>query len=333
MNSGYRPVDPRGCSRRHVLVAAAASTLGLSSVVHAQSEGPVTIVVPTSPGSGPDVIARLIAQRLSPVLKANVIVDNKAGANGIIGASYVAKAPPDGKTLMLYDRMTLAVNPLLFSKLPYDPEALTGISDIATVDLLFAVPANAPYQTWADMVSYARANPGKLTVGTAGIGSVQHLSLVLMKRHYGIEVADVPYKGIAPAVTALLGGQVGGVITGQETVLEHIKAGKLRALAVGSAQRSPLLPQVPTLKEAGAPGDLLVPTSFGLFGPSKTPAAVIAAIHDGVATVLQDPSLVSNLAARGLIVHPSTGAALRDAVLSDRSRFAKLIQDAGIKIN
>jgi tripartite-type tricarboxylate transporter receptor subunit TctC len=314
------------------MIAAAACTLGIGSPVHAQSGGAVTIVVPSSPGSGPDVIARLIAQRLSPVLKANVIVDNKAGANGIIGASFVAKSPPNGKTLMLYDRLTLAVNPLLFSRLPYDPEALTGIADIATVDLLFAVRSDAPYQTWNDMVSYARAHPGKVTVGTAGRGSVHHLSLALIERHYGIDLVDVPYKGIAPAVAGLLGGELGGVISGQETVLNHIQAGKLRVLAVGSTQRSPLLPDVPTLKQVGASSDLLVSTSFGLFGPSKMAPDAIAAIYSAVATVLKDESLISNLAGRGLVVRPSTGADLQDAVTRDRNKFAKLIQDAGIKV-
>ncbi|MGE8452472.1 MAG: Bug family tripartite tricarboxylate transporter substrate binding protein, partial [Pseudomonadales bacterium] len=236
-------------SRRSLLLAAASSAALGSQALAQLPSGPITIVVPSSPGSGPDVIARLVGQHLTTLWNTAVIVDNKSGANGIVGSSLVAKAPPDGRMLLLYDRLTLSVNPLLFSKLAYDPAALTGVSDIAGVDLLFVVKADAPYKSWSELLSYARTNPGKVSVGTAGVGSVHHLSLELIKRHYKVDMVDVPYRGIAPAVGAALGGELGGVITGQETVLEHIRAGKLRALAIGSNRRSPLLPEVPTLAE------------------------------------------------------------------------------------
>lgn len=332
MISRFNPPLAHSASRRQLLVAAA-SSLAVCSVAHAQSPKAITIIVPSSPGSGPDVLARLVGQRLSTVLKSTVIVENRSGANGIVGASFVSSAPPDGKTLMLYDRLSLSVNPLLFSKLPYDPDALTGISDIASVDLMFVARVDAPYTTWRDLVSYARANPGKVAVGTAGVGSVHHLSLALIERHYGLDMSDVPYKGIAPAVVGLLGGELGGVITGQETVLEHIRGGKLRALAVGSSLRSPLLPDVPTLQEVGAPNDLLVPTYFSLFGQSKLPGDLIKSLHAAVSTVLQDKALIDNLAGRGLIVRPSAPAAVQEAVLRDRNKFAKLIRDANIRIN
>jgi tripartite-type tricarboxylate transporter receptor subunit TctC len=311
-------------------MAAACSVLGSSA--YAQSSGTLTIVVPSSAGSGPDVLARLLGQRLSTVLKTTVVVDNRSGANGIVGSSVVSKAAPDGKTLLLYDRMTMSINPLLFSRLPYDPAALTGVCDIAGVDLLFAAKADAPYKSWADMVTFARNNPGRLAVGTAGTGSIHHLSLELIKRHYDVAMVDVPFRGIAPAVVALLGGELGGVITGQETVLEHIKAGKLRALAFGAKRRSPLLPDVPTLEEVGAPANLLIPTTFSLFAPAKVPSDVINGLHSAVTTVLQDKELVNLLAARGLVVRPSTAKAVQDSVLHDRNRFAQLIKDAKIRI-
>lgn len=319
--------------RRRLLLAAAASSVTLASAAHAQPAGPVTLVVPSSPGSGPDVIARLLGQRLSTSLNTNVVVENRAGANGIVGASFVARAAPDGRTLMLYDRLTLSVNPLLISKLPYNPDDLTGISDVASVDLLFVVRSDAPYKTWGEMLDFARAHPGKLSVGTAGVGSVHHLSLALIERHYRLDMTDVPYKGIAPAVTALLGGEITGVITGQETVLEHIRSGRLKALAMGSSRRSPLLPDVPTLQEAGAPGDLLVSTSFSLFGPSRMSSDTINGIYSAVSTALKDETLVSNLAARGLIVRPSSPAVVQEEVLRDRARFAPLIREENIRIS
>jgi tripartite-type tricarboxylate transporter receptor subunit TctC len=322
----------QSAARRRLLVAGASTVALAWTPSHAES-GVVTIVVPTSPGSGPDVLARMVGQRLGPILKTNVVIDNRSGANGIVGSGVVSRAAPDGKTLLLYDRLTLSVNPLLYSKLPYDPASLTGVCDIASVDLLFAARTDAPYKTWADMVAYARAHPGRVTVGTAGAGSVHHLSLELIKRHYGLDMTPVPFRGISPAVVALLGGEIGGVITGQESVLEQIRAGKLRALVFGASHRSPLLPDVPTLAEVGAPSGLLIPTSFALFAPAKVPADVIANLQDAVATVLKDKTLVDALAARGLDVHPGTASAVQDQVMRDRTRFASLIKDANIKLN
>lgn len=317
-------------SRRGLLLAAAAAAAPGSPAL-AQPAGPITIVVPSSPGSAPDVLARLMAQQLSALWKASVIVENKSGANGIVGSSFVAHALPDGRTLLLYDRLTLSVNPLLYAKLPYEPAALAGVTDVARIDLLFAARADASYRSWDEMLAHARAQPGRITVGTAGIGSVHHLSIELINRHYEVELVAVPYRGIAPAVGGLLGGELAGVITGQETVLEHIRAGKLRALAIGSSQRSPLLPDVPTLLEIGVFADLLVSTSFSLFAPAKVPGRVMEGLRAGVTRVLQDPGVVDTLAARGLAAQPSTGAAVQEAVLRDRDRFAELIRYARIK--
>lgn len=321
-----------GVTRRQ-LIGAIASSAVLASTARAQSSDVITIVVPTSPGSGPDVLARMLGQRLSTVLNTTVVVSNRSGANGVVGATVVANAAPDGKTLLLYDRLTMSINPLLYARLPYDPAALVGVSDVATVDLLFAVKADAPYKTWAELVDYSRANPGRMSVGTAGAGSVHHLSLELIKRHYGLKITDIPYKGIAPAVTALRGGEIDGVITGQETVLEHIKAGKLRALAFGGTHRSRLLPGVPTLEELGAPDNLLISTSFTLFAPAKVPPEVVNGLQAAVAKVMQDKALVETLSARGIVARTSTATAVQSALVRDRNRFSAMIKESNIRLN
>lgn len=313
-----------------VIVVAVVATLA-----HAQSwpTKNVTVVVPYPPGSGPDVLARALAERLSTTTGKSVIVDNRAGANAIIGSEVVAKAAPDGHTLLLVDRLTLAVNPLLYSRLPYSPQQLTGISEIARVNLLWVARSDAPYATWAEMAAYARKGSEPIAVGTGGPGSVHHLSLELIKRHLGASMTHVPYRGVAPAVMGLLAGDIQGVITGPETVVEHIRAGKLRALAIGAEQRLPMLPDVPTLKEVGAPNDLLISTYFTLHAPAATPKTTVEAIHAAVAPVLSEPEFIKRFAARGLLVEASSPASVEAGIATDSARLTKVIRDAGIKLD
>lgn len=318
-------------SRTALVIAAAAATC----IAQAQPwpAKNVSIIVPYPPGSGPDVLARALAERLSTTTGKPVIVDNRAGANAIIGSEAVAKAAPDGHTLLLVDRLTLSVNPLLYSRLPYSPQQLTGISEIARVNLLWVARSDAPYTTWADMAAYARKGSDPVAVGTGGPGSVHHLSLELVKRQLGASMTHVPYRGVAPAVMGLLAGDVQGVITGPETVVEHIRAGKLRALAVGAEQRLPLLPDVPTLKEVGAPADLLISTYFTLHAPAATPKATVDAIHAAVAPILAEPEFVKRFAGRGLIVGASEPSNVEAGISADSTRLAKVIREAGIRLD
>jgi tripartite-type tricarboxylate transporter receptor subunit TctC len=309
--------------------------LMLATAVQAQAwpaKG-ATIVVPYPPGSGPDVLARVLADRLVSTTGKPVIVENRAGANAIIGSETVAKASPDGQTLLLVDRLTLAVNPLLYAKLPYSPSQLTGISTIASVNLLWVVRADAPYKTWDEMAAFARKGDPAIAVGTGGPGSVHHLSLELVKRHLGAQMTHVPYRGVMPAVTGLLAGDIQAVVTGPETVLEHIRAGKLRALAIGAEQRLPLLPDVPTLKEVGAPNDLLISTYFTLHAPSNTPKATIDAIHRAVAPILGEAEFVRRFAGRGLVVGASEPSNVEAGVSTDSARLTKVIREAGIRLD
>lgn len=278
------------------------------------------------------MLARGLAARLSGSANSTVIVENKPGANAIVGSDAVAKAPPTGNMLLLVDRMTLAVNPALYAKMPYASSDLTGVSDIATVELAFVCRADAPFKTWNDMLAYARKSPGALMVGTGGQGSVHHLSLELIERHYDIKITDVPFRGMVPAAAAVVAGDTACVITGQETVLEHIRSGRLRALAFGSAKRSPLLADTPTLAEVGAPVELLISTHFSLFAPAKTPAPIIREINAAVARAQSDTQLISTFAARGLVISPSTPAQLNDDVATESANLGKLVRDANIKL-
>lgn len=321
----------------HVLsgTALAIAATAVPGVAQAQSwpARNVSIVVPYPPGSGPDILARALSERLSAVTGKPVIVDNRPGANAIIGSETVAKAAPDGHTLLLVDRLTLAVNPLLYSRLPYSPQQLTGISEVASVNLLWVARSDAPYATWAEMSDHVRKGGAPISVGTGGPGSVHHLSLELVKRHLGASMTHVPYRGVAPAVVGLLAGDLQGVITGPETVLEHIRAGKLRALAIGAEKRLPLLPNVPTLKEVGAPADLLISTYFTLHAPAATPKAAVQAIHAVVAPILADPEFVGRFAGRGLMVGGSDPSNVDAGISADSARLTKVIRDAGIKLD
>lgn len=294
---------------------------------------PVTIVVPYPPGSGPDVLARGLGQRLGAQTGQTFVIENRGGANATIGTDLVARSPADGHTLLLVDRMTLSVNPLLYSKLKYGPQDLAGISEVARVNLVFVTHADAPYKTWAQMVEHARQHKGTMNVGTGGIGSVHSLSLELIKRATGTQIQDVPYKGISPAVTATLSKEVDAVITGQETVLGHIREGKLRALAIGAETRSPLLPETPTLKELGAQPDLLLSTYFTLHAPAQTPKATIDAINAAARKAMADPAFVRDFAARGLEVAPSSPAAVDQGVARDAGRLGKIIKELGLKLD
>ncbi|RZS84067.1 Bug family tripartite tricarboxylate transporter substrate binding protein [Pigmentiphaga kullae] len=319
--------------RRHLLAVAGVLLLAASGA-QAQTWPAQTasIVVPYTPGSAPDVLARGLAERLSGATDKTVVVENKPGANAIVGSDAVAKAAATGNTLLLVDRLTLSVNPVLYAKLPYAARDLTGVSDVASVDLAVVCRADAPFKTWSEMIDHARKHPGALMVATGGQGSVHHLSLELIERHYGVQITDVPYKGMVPAAAAVVGGGVPCVVTGPETVLEHIRSGRLRGLVVGNARRSPLMPDVPTLAEAGAPGDLLIPTHFTLFAPARTPPQVIRGINAAVARAQADPGFVSTFAARGLVIAPGTPEQVNAGVEAETARLGKLIRDANIRL-
>jgi tripartite-type tricarboxylate transporter receptor subunit TctC len=318
----------RAMYRRSFLPFAAAALA--APAAFAWPDQPVRIVVPFTPGTGPDIIARFLAEKLSPKLGQPVVVENLAGASGNIGSQQVARARPDGLTLMSSVN-TLVMNASLFRNLPYDP-----VTDFAPIGLtawgslvLVAHPGQPP-NTLAELVTLAKANPKKLTYGSPGVGTPHHLSMALVEQAAAIELLHVPYKGTAGAVQDLLGGQIGYMFLPVHVSAQHIRAGKLKAIAAGSPRRLAQLPDVPTLIEAGLVG-ADVDMWFGLFAPKGTPAEVVERLNREIGAILGSPETKSVFEAQGLAPSTSTPAALGEIVVKDRKRWADVVKSRGIQ--
>ncbi|MBK6651717.1 MAG: tripartite tricarboxylate transporter substrate binding protein [Betaproteobacteria bacterium] len=286
-------------TRRTTLITLAS----LATAASAQSpfpSKPLTLVVPFAPGGPTDAMARTLANAIKPVLGQNMVVDNKAGAGGNIGAEFVAKAPADGQTVLFGTSGPLAINISLFSKLGYDPiSSFAPVIQIGHLPNVLVVNPNVPARTVAELVSYAKANPGKLSYASSGNGASSHLAGVLFNMRTGTDIQHIPYKGTGPALNDLLGGQVTMSFTDVLTALPHIKAGKLRVLGVTAATRSAALPDTPTLMEQGLK-EFDVSVFFGIVVPAGTHADVIAKLNSAFVQVLQQPDVKQNLAAQGL---------------------------------
>jgi tripartite-type tricarboxylate transporter receptor subunit TctC len=291
---------------------------------------PLRLVVPFTPGTGPDIIARFVAERLSPRLGQPVVVENATGASGNIGSQQVARAKPDGHTLMSSVN-TLVMNASLFRNLPYDP-----VADFAPLGLtawgslvLVAHPAQKP-TTLAELVSAAKAMPKTLTYGSPGVGTPHHLAMALVETTAGIELLHVPYRGTAGAVQDLLGGQVGYMFLPVHVSAQHIRGGKLKAIATGSPQRLPQLPDVPTLSESGLK-NADVDMWYGFFAPRGTPAEIVTRLNREVGEILSAPEAKAAFEAQGLIPARSTPAELAEIVVRDRGRWADVVAKRGIQ--
>jgi tripartite-type tricarboxylate transporter receptor subunit TctC len=283
--------------------------------------------VPTAPGGANDALARIVAQKLAPLLGQAVIVDNRAGANGAIASEYVARAAPDGHTLMFGYIATHAMNPAL-QKLRYDP-----ITDFAPIGLvgysptLMVANAGVPVKDVKDLVAQLKANPDKYTYASAGNGTAPHYAAELFKLNAGVVMLGVPYKGSAPAITDTMGGQTQFMFPSLYTALPYVKGGKLRALAVAGPKRSPLLPEVPTLKEAGVDG-VDVQQWYGFFAPAKTPKPVIEQINKALNQVLADKEVVKRMGEHGADVETSTPEQFGELVKSELAKWKGVVQRA-----
>lgn len=290
---------------------------------------PVRIVVPFTPGTGPDIIARFVAEKLTAKLGQPVVVENVVGASGNIGSQQVARAKPDGHTLMSSVN-TLVMNASLFKNLPYDPVAdFVPLGLTAWGSLVLVANPNQKPNTLPEMIAAAKAAPKSLTYGSPGIGTPHHLSMALVETTAGVELLHVPYKGTAGAVQDLLGGQIGYMFLPVHVFAQHIRAGKLKAIAAGSPQRLPQLPDVPTLAEAGLKG-VDVDMWYGFFLPKGTPPEIVERLNREVAAILDTPEAKAALEAQGLIPATSTSAALGDIVARDRARWADVVAKRGI---
>ncbi|PND35133.1 ABC transporter substrate-binding protein [Achromobacter pulmonis] len=324
--------SPYRCCLQAVLWASLALTSAGPAAAQGWPSDTVKIVVPYPPGTEPDVLARDLGNRLFKQSGQTVIVENRPGANAIIGSDYVARAAADGNTLLMIDRLALETNPFLYAKVPYRwQEDFKPVTDLGQVQLYVAVSDAFPAKTYREFIDYARANPQRINVGTGGQGHVNHLGMAMLARAEGVQFTYVPFKGVAPAMTAVMAGDVDSVMAGGLAVAEQYKAGKIRVLVAGSPQRAAMMPDVPTLEEAGGKPGSIPSTVFSLFVPGKTPDALVARINQVVTAVTAEPDFRKTYEARGLQVLGSTPQATLEAMKAEAARYQALIEAAGIR--
>src|SRR5467141_2418090 len=291
----------------------------------------VRIVVPFAPGGGTDVIARTLAQEMAKDLGATIIIENKPGAGTIIGTQAVATSEPDGYTLLM-GTFANAVNPSLNAKLPYDPHRdFAPVALIARSFNIVVVNPKSPFQSIADLIAAAKADPDKLSYGTFGTGTSAHLAGELFKNMARVNLTMVPYKGAAPAITDLIGGQIQVMFTTVASAASLIAGGQLRALAVTSAERSPAFPQLPTVSEAGVPG-YAAEAWYGLYAPARTPPDIIERLNKSAAKAVQSEAFKKLGGNEGLVMVAEPPEMLDRYFSVEEERWRKVIQDAGIKV-
>lgn len=330
-------LPPAGPSRRSLIAAAGAPLLGsaLGTPALAQGDWPagrvITWVVPYPPGGSTDVLGRNVAQRIGAALSTNVIVDNKAGATGTIGAAFVAKAAPDGTTLLGTSIGPQAIAPHLMAKLPYDHiTAFEPVVILGTIPHILVVGANQPFKTVVDLLAAAKAQPGKLAFASGGNGTILQMQGELLQQQTGARFIHVPYKGDTPALQDTLAEQVQFMFAPAAAALPHVQAGKLRALAVTSARRLKALPDVPTMGEVGMK-DFVVEQWQAVFAPAKTPAPVVQRLNQEINKALKDPAVAALADKLGVTLVGGTPQQLGDLQKADSAKWAKVIKDGNIK--
>lgn len=316
--------------------AALGATLALLSsteFTHAQDypSRPVRIVVAFPAGGPTDFVGRLVADKLRGLLNQSVIIENRPGANAAIGADYVAKSEPDGHTLFLTTAGAVVINPHMRADLPYDP-----VRDFAPITLVvntmevLVVRTDTPVKTAAELVALAKSKPEGIAMASTGVGSPPHLALELFKGASGANILHVPYRGAAPAVTDVVGGQVHAMFADLPVLMPQILGGTLRPIGIASKQRAPVLPDVPTLDEQGIK-DVYADNWYALFAPAKTPAPVIAKLNAAVTAVLNDPEINRKLVQAGAVPAAGTPAQLSEHLASELARWGKVIKEKNIK--
>lgn len=328
-----------------MMIAAGMTALALAAAATAQPaennarrakgypEKPIRLVVPVSAGGGTDIVARFIGQRLTDTLGQQVVVDNRTGAGGSIGAGIVATSSPDGYTLLLGSVGHITFTPALFRKLPYDPQKdFVPISLVAEQPFVLAAHPSLRANSIKDLIAFAKSRPGKVNYGSGGNGGASHLGIELLQIMTGISMIHVPYKGTGPGMTALLSGEVPMLLVGVATALPHIKNGKVKALAVSGQKRSQVLPDVPTISEAGVPGyDFDV--WYGVLFPAGTPSAVVGKMNAELVRLLNAPATAKRFASLGLEPISSTPQEFAALIRREIPKWQKVVKSAGIKPN
>ncbi|TAJ35879.1 MAG: tripartite tricarboxylate transporter substrate binding protein [Reyranella sp.] len=314
--------------------------IGVLGVLFATAAGaqtyptkPIRIVAPFPPGGVADVLARAIQPGLQEALGQQVIIENKPGAGGNIGADLVAKADPDGYTLLLASAGILTINEFLYSKMPFDPaKAFAPITVVGDMPNIVVVNPKTGLKTLKALIDKAKAEPGKLNFGSAGNGTTTHLAVVLLEQAAKIKLAHVPYKGAAPAVQDLVAGQIDGLVDNPPLVIGHIRNGTLTALAWAAPQRMAILPDVPTAAEAGLPG-FEASSWFALVAPAGTPKEIVDRLNAATAKILKDPKMVEQFAARGVRLVGNSVASFTAFIPPERARWGEIVKTSGVKLD
>jgi tripartite-type tricarboxylate transporter receptor subunit TctC len=315
---------------RTLWLALAALCFSLSTLAQDFPGRPVHVIVPYTPGTGADILARLLGPKLGERWKVAVVAENKPGATGNIGAEFVAKAEPDGHTL-LFVATSFGTTPALQKALPYDPvKSFEPVALIATSGLVVVVNPKVPARSMKDLIALTKRQPGQMHYSSPGNGGPQHLAMELIKLETGMSIVHVPYKAAAGALTDVVGGHIEATIAAVQTAHPHVQAGRLRALAVMSDERSPAYPDVPTMKEQGLP-DLEVETWYGSFVPAGTPEAVIREINAGINAALKDTQVREAIEKQGMTPVGGAPQRLGNLVKSELPRWNRVVKEAGIK--
>ncbi len=321
--------------RKFMIAAAAAGALAGASTACAQTltGKSIRLLVPFPAGGPTDIVARPLAQLLGEALGANVIIDNRGGAGGSVGAEAVAKAAPDGLTLLMATVGTHAINPSLYKKLGYDPvRDFTAVALVAAAPLAIVVHPSLAADSIPSLIALARRTPGKLAYGTAGNGTPGHLTGVMFRSATGIDIQHVPYKGSAPAVTDLLGGQIQMMFDPLQSVLPHINSGKLRALAVSGAARSGVLPQLPTVAESGFPG-FESTAWWGVYAPANLPPPLLTLLAGEIEKIVLGSAMREKLAPLGVAPRALSGLAFIEFQRAEAAKWGKAVRDSGASID
>ena len=326
---------------KHLFAAFVGAVMLIAGIAHAQSSAagskqgyplrPVRLITPVTAGSAVDTVARVIGQKLADSWGQQVVVDNRVGANGIIGTEAAAKSAPDGYTLYLGNDAVLAINPSMYRKLPYDPvKDFAPVMQVANIPLVLIVHPSLPVKTVRELIALAKAHPGELNYASGGNGSPQHIPMEMLKAAAHINIVHVPYKGLGPAFNDVLGGQVPMMFAGMSNVVPHARNGKLRILAVGGVARSAALPDVPTVAEAGVPGFAYAAWT-GFLVPAGVPQDIVVRLHGEFAGILKLPDVRERLTNLGFELVGGTPGEFSALLRSDIARMEKVVRGAGIR--
>ncbi len=323
----------RGLRVLSMLVAGLGLLAGASAEAQTYPSRAITMIVPFPAGGTTDILGRFVGQALSAAWGQPVVIENRGGAGGNIGAAAVAKAAPDGYTLLVGTVGTHAINASLYSRMPYDTlKDFVAVTQIASVPNMLVVTPSLPVNSVVELIAYAKANPGKLNMASSGNGTSIHLSGELFKVMTGVDMVHVPYKGSAPALNDLMGGQVQLMFDNMPSALPQVKGGTLKALAVTTATRSPAMPDLPTIAEAGVPG-FEASSWFGIFAPAGTPKEIVAKLQTEIARILKTPDMSDRLAQQGAVAVGNTPEEFTAYVQAELTKWAGVVKASGARVD